>query len=51
MATIQEQHLGAFQEREKTLFTELVTGSTSEVIGGGAAVVLAILGLAGIETA
>jgi hypothetical protein len=49
MATIQEQHLGAFQDREKTLFTELAAGSTSEVIGGGAAVVLAILGLAGIE--
>ncbi len=49
MTTIQEQHLGTFHERERTFFSEWAAGSTSEVIGGGAAVVLAILGLAGIE--
>ncbi len=49
MTTIQEQHLGTFHEREKNFFAELAAGSTSEVLAGGAAVVLAILGLAGIE--
>ena len=38
MTTIQEQHLGTFHERERTLFSELAAGSTSEVIGGGAGV-------------
>jgi hypothetical protein len=51
MTTIQEQHLGTFHERERTLFAELEAGSSSAAIGGGAAVVLAILGLAGIAQA
>jgi hypothetical protein len=50
MTTIQQQHLGTLHEREGTFFTELAAGSTSEVLGGATAVVLAILGLAGIET-
>lgn len=46
--TIQEPHVGMFKS-DKTFLTELSAGTGVEAIGGGAAVVLAILGLAGIE--
>lgn len=49
MADQHEQAQMLSQHDERRLAAALTTGSTSEVIGGAAGIVLAILGLAGIQ--